>query len=175
MKGESADLFCIFFKYSTHTHVMMKVCLLLILFYSDLCPSMGKSYDQPHWAFSGRHDILFPSSISRERTYGSCQHCFHVQTVGRGHRMVVEPCGGSGCISMINNTELEEEDQPTEKYDLEQCGMIKTDRTIVNKALQLKISTGVKSTLRPAEYPWLVSLFICFLRRHSPLFLPGSY
>lgn len=154
----------------------MKVLLLLILFYSDLCPSIGKSIGQsPPWPFGGSYDFRFPSSISREKDYGSCHHCFHVQTVGRGRRMMVEPCGGSGCISMINNTELEEEDQPTEKYDLNQCGMIKTDRSIVNKALQLKISTGVKSTLRPAEYPWLVSLSIRFAMRLSHLFLQGSY
>ncbi len=73
--------------------------------------------------------------------------------------MTVEPCGSYDCISIINNTDLEEYNEPTIDYDLNQCGMIKTnDRTIINKALQLKISIGVKSTLRPAEYPWLVSL-----------------
>ena len=145
----------------------MKVFLLLILVYSDLCPSMGKSVGQSSWPYSGSYDFLFPSSISREQAYGSCRHCFNVRTLDRGRRMIVEPCGGSGCISMINNTELEEEDQPTEKYDLNQCGMI--------KALQLKISTGVKSTLRPAEYPWLVSLSLCFALRLSYFFPQGSY
>jgi hypothetical protein len=71
--------------------------------------------------------------------------------------MIIEPCGGYNCISLINNTDLEEENEPTEEYDLNQCGR---DRLFINKALQLKISTSVKNTLRPAEYPWLVSIQI---------------
>ena len=71
--------------------------------------------------------------------------------------MTVERCGDDDCISMVNNTDLVEYDEPTVEYDLNQCGTIQTDRTLINKALQLKISVGVKGTLRPAEYPWLVS------------------
>jgi hypothetical protein len=90
--------------------------------------------------------------------------------------MNVEPCGGHDCVSIINNTDLEEYDKPTEEYDLSQCGMIKNDRSLINKALQLKISTGVKSTLRPAEYPWLVSIYISIYRSHLVLFFSqGSY
>jgi len=72
--------------------------------------------------------------------------------------MVVEPCGGYNCISIINNPYLREYNKPTEDYDLNKCGKIKNDRLLVNKALQLKISTSIKNTLRPAEYPWLVSI-----------------
>jgi hypothetical protein len=70
--------------------------------------------------------------------------------------MLVEPCGGPNCVSMINSTYLTE-NEPTKKYDFNQCGMINNSYSIVNKALQLKVSTSVKNTLRPAEYPWLVS------------------
>ena len=76
-----------------------------------------------------------------------------------GRRMMIEPCGGHNCISIINNTELEEFHEPTEEYDLSQCGKMQTNHLLINKALQLKISTNVKNTLRPAEYPWLVSSF----------------
>ena len=48
--------------------------------------------------------------------------------------------------------------QPTKDYDLTNCGKIETDRSIIAKALQLKISTSVRNTLRPAEYPWLVRI-----------------
>jgi len=72
--------------------------------------------------------------------------------------MFVEPCGGYNCISIINNTNLEETNEPTQDYDLNKCGKIKNDRSFIHKALQLKISTNIKNTLRPAEYPWLVSL-----------------
>jgi trypsin len=80
--------------------------------------------------------------------------------------MLVEPCGGPNCVSMINSTYLKEI-EPTKKYDFNQCGMINNNNnnsySILNKALQLKISTSVKNTLRPAEYPWLVS----FLDNHK--------
>jgi len=72
--------------------------------------------------------------------------------------MIVEPCGGDDCISIINNTDLKEINEPTEDYDLNKCGKIKNDHSFITKALQLKISTSIKNTLRPAEYPWLVSI-----------------
>ena len=72
--------------------------------------------------------------------------------------MLVEPCGGSNCVSIVNSTSIKEND-PTQKYDLNQCGMVNSSSSsITNKALHLKVSTSVKNTLRPAEYPWLVSL-----------------
>jgi hypothetical protein len=74
--------------------------------------------------------------------------------------MIVEPCGGHNCVSIINSTDLEEDHEPTQAYDFNACGIIKKDRAFINKALQLKISTSVKNTLRPAEYPWLVSIDI---------------
>lgn len=70
--------------------------------------------------------------------------------------MLIEPCGGPNCVSMINSTYIRDQG-PAEKYDFTQCGMVNNSYSISNKALQLKISTGVKNTLRPAEYPWLVS------------------
>jgi hypothetical protein len=72
--------------------------------------------------------------------------------------MIVEPCGEHDCISIINNTDLEEINEPTEEYDLNKCGRSKNDQSFSTKALQLKISTSIKNTLRPAEYPWLVSI-----------------
>ncbi len=72
--------------------------------------------------------------------------------------MIVEPCGGPNCVSMVNSTYLREI-EPTQKYDFNQCGIVpKSSYSIFNKALQLKVSTSVKNTLRPAEYPWLVSV-----------------
>ena len=72
--------------------------------------------------------------------------------------MLIEPCGGPNCISIINSSYIKE-DERTKKYDFNQCGTINNNGySILNKALQLKISTSVKNTLRPAEYPWLVSL-----------------
>jgi hypothetical protein len=85
--------------------------------------------------------------------------------------MIIEPCGGYNCISLINNTDLEVENEPTEEYDLNQCGR---DHLFINKALQLKISTSVKNTLRPAEYPWLVSIQI-LPKQKSRFFSKGSY
>ena len=70
--------------------------------------------------------------------------------------MLVEPCGGYNCISIVNNTELEDLNQSTEDYDLNNCGKISNQHLFINKGLQLKISTSIKNTLRPAEYPWLV-------------------
>ncbi len=72
--------------------------------------------------------------------------------------MIVETCGGHDCISIINNTDLKETNEPTQDYDLNKCGRIQNDRSFSTKALQLKISTSIKNTLRPAEYPWLVSI-----------------
>jgi hypothetical protein len=73
--------------------------------------------------------------------------------------MIAEPCGGPNCVSMINSTFLTEI-EPTTKYDFNQCGIVNNNQnySILNKALQLKVSTSVKNTLRPAEYPWLVSI-----------------
>ena len=84
--------------------------------------------------------------------------------------MLVESCGGPNCIPIVNSSYMKE-NEPTKKYDLSQCGTINTSGfSMTNKALQLKVSTSVKNTLRPGEYPWLVSfispsiLSICSLR-----------
>ncbi|CAF4738530.1 unnamed protein product [Rotaria sp. Silwood1] len=108
-----------------------------------------------------RHVVIipFPSAISREKSVppSPCNDCFHFHTF-KGNRMVIEPCGGPDCVAIIKSRNLREI-QPSRKYDFEQCGMInKKDYSIVNKALQLKVSTSVKNTLRPAEYPWLVRI-----------------
>jgi hypothetical protein len=72
--------------------------------------------------------------------------------------MLVEPCGGSNCSSAVISPYMKET-KPSKDYDFSQCGMINnSDYSFLNKALQLKISTGVENTLRPAEFPWLVSL-----------------
>jgi hypothetical protein len=92
--------------------------------------------------------------------------------------MIVTPCGGPNCVSIVNSTYMKE-NEPTKKYDFSQCGMVNNNSySISNKALQLKVSTSVKNTLRPAEYPWLVSLinpqlFVCFLNLF--FFFSGSY
>ncbi len=92
--------------------------------------------------------------------------------------MLVEPCGGPNCIPIVNNT-YSRENEPTKKYDLSQCGIVNNSNySISNKALQLKVSTSIKNTLRPAEYPWLVSFylfFILFKINSSFLFCLGSY
>jgi hypothetical protein len=62
--------------------------------------------------------------------------------------MIVEPCGGYDCISIINNTASGEMNEPTKDYNLNKCG---NDRLLINKALQLKISTSMKNTLRSVE------------------------
>jgi hypothetical protein len=80
--------------------------------------------------------------------------------MANGRRMIVEPCGGSQCVPIVNNTQPEEENEPTQEYDFNQCGLMKSSPMLTAKALQLKISTGVKNTLRPAEYPWLVRMSI---------------
>lgn len=72
--------------------------------------------------------------------------------------MLIERCGGHNCISIMNNTDPDEENLPTQSYDFSQCGRTEHTANIVSKALQLKISTSVKNTLRPAEYPWLVRM-----------------
>ncbi|UJR36915.1 hypothetical protein I4U23_029627 [Adineta vaga] len=72
--------------------------------------------------------------------------------------MLVQPCGGSSCISIINSTTLTK-NEPTKKYNFSECGIPNDIKhSIANKALQMKVSTGVKNTLRPAEYPWLVRI-----------------
>ena len=76
--------------------------------------------------------------------------------------MLVEPCGGPSCVSMVNSTYLRYNSEPAKKYDFSQCGMVNNSGySITNKALQLKVSTSVKNTLRPAEYPWLVNSILC--------------
>lgn len=95
----------------------------------------------------------------------TCDHCFNVRTIDGGRRMLVEKCGGYNCVSIVNSTDPDELNEPTQYYDLEQCGQIKTNRLLINKALQLKISTSIKNTLRPAEYPWLVSFFFEYFNR----------
>ncbi|CAF4843454.1 unnamed protein product, partial [Rotaria sp. Silwood1] len=112
--------------------------------------------------FDNSHDIIhipLQSSLSREKIYTlSCRNCFTFYTMTGGRRMIVEPCGGHNCISIINNTDLEDYNEPTEDYDLNKCGVAQNDRLLKKRALQLKISTSVKNTLRPAEYPWLVRI-----------------
>lgn len=93
----------------------------------------------------------------------TCDHCFYVRTIDGGRRMLVEKCGRYNCVSIVNSTDPDELNEPTQYYDLEQCGQIKTNRLLINKALQLKISTSIENTLRPAEYPWLVSFFLNIL------------
>jgi hypothetical protein len=92
--------------------------------------------------------------------------------------MLVEPCGGLNCVSMVNSTYMRE-NEPAQKYDFSQCGMVNySGHSISNKALQLKVSTGVKNTLRPAEYPWLVSLInyqMLFFEKKRVFFVSGSY
>ncbi|UJR09264.1 hypothetical protein I4U23_013510 [Adineta vaga] len=103
--------------------------------------------------------VPFQYSLPQEKkVIPICRNCFSFQTIENGRRMIVEPCGGYHCISIINSTDPEEENLPTQHYDFSQCGQMKSTPTIMNKALQLKISTGVKDTLRPAEYPWLVRI-----------------
>ncbi len=89
--------------------------------------------------------------------------------------MLVEPCGGSSCVSIINSTYIKE-NEPTKKYDFSQCGMGNNNSySILNKALQLKVSTSVKNTLRPAEYPWLVSFIDHQILFSNLFFSSGSY
>lgn len=71
--------------------------------------------------------------------------------------MLVESCGGPNCVPIVNSSYIKEH-EPTKKYDLSQCGMINhSGVSMTNKALQLKVSTSIKNTLRAGEYPWLVS------------------
>ncbi|CAF3906861.1 unnamed protein product [Rotaria sordida] len=105
--------------------------------------------------------ISLPSIFSRDKISSSspsCKNCFHFRTIKGGSRMLIDPCGEPDCVPIIKSPNLQEI-EPTEKYDFEQCGIFdKKDNSIVNKALQLKVSTSVKNTLRPAEYPWLVRI-----------------
>lgn len=74
-----------------------------------------------------------------------------------GRRMFAEQCGGHTCVPLVKSTNSKKH-EPTINYDLKRCGaMSNRGNPIVHKALQLKVSTHVKNTLRPAEYPWLVS------------------
>lgn len=99
----------------------------------------------------------------------SCDHCFHFQTLNEGRRMIVERCGGLDCVSIVQNNSLKHH-EPTKKFNLEQCGMIKGNSySMVNKALQVKVSTNVENTLRPGEYPWLVSFLFLFYEKQFNL------
>lgn len=72
--------------------------------------------------------------------------------------MFVTPCGGSNCVPIIRNTEIDENSvRPMQYYNFDQCGIIPSGSRLT-RAIQLKMSTGVENTLRPAEYPWLVSM-----------------
>jgi hypothetical protein len=109
-----------------------------------------------------RRVIHIPFQSSEEKAVDSslCKHCFYFRTIDAGRRMIIEPCGGPNCVSIVNSTYLKEI-EPAIKYNFSQCGTVnKNGYSISNKALQLKVSTGVKNTLRPAEYPWLVSFFV---------------
>ena len=85
----------------------------------------------------------------------TCDNCFRFQTVDKGRRLLVTPCGSATCVPMINSSYMQNV-APSIKYDFDQCG--RTRESVNTKGLQLKISTSVKNTLRPAEYPWLVRL-----------------
>ncbi|CAF1439455.1 unnamed protein product [Adineta steineri] len=102
--------------------------------------------------------IPFHNAIPRRQPPPTCRNCFSFRTFDGGRRMIVEPCGGHNCVSMVNNTNSEEENEPTEDYDLNKCGIMNERYRLINKALTLKISTGVKDTLNTAEYPWLVRI-----------------
>jgi len=88
----------------------------------------------------------------------TCQNCFHFQTIDKGRRLLVTPCGDSTCVPMINSTYMQQV-SPSIKYDFDKCGQTREMSTSVNpKSLKLKISTSVQNTLRTAEYPWLVRI-----------------
>lgn len=76
--------------------------------------------------------------------------------------MLVESCGGPNCVPMVSSS-YGKDNEPTKKYDFSQCGMVNSSSSsITNKALQMKVSTSVKNTLRPGEYPWLVCSILSF-------------
>lgn len=133
-----------------------KCCILFILF---ICCASSSRTSWPFMEFNGRYGYYQqPSSIQKERLNPTCRHCFNARSLNNGQQMLVDPCGGEKCIAIVNNNELQEFDEPTEDYDLTNCGKIEADQTLITKALQLKISTSVKYTLQPAEYPWLVRI-----------------
>ncbi|CAF1187093.1 unnamed protein product [Rotaria sordida] len=138
----------------------MQYFILFIIF--NKCISSQSLWSIRIPFFDNSRDIIhipYPSSISREKIYTpSCRNCFNSYTIAGGRRMIVEPCGGNNCISIVNNTYLEEDNEPTQTYDLNKCGLIKNDHLLKKRTLQLKVSTSVKNTLRPAEYPWLVRI-----------------
>lgn len=74
--------------------------------------------------------------------------------------MIVERCGDENCIPIINNTDLDEYHQPTVHYNFDECGLSDNVQSLKSGKIQTKISAGVKDTLRPAEYPWLVCISI---------------
>ncbi|CAF0842351.1 unnamed protein product [Adineta ricciae] len=138
----------------------MKYLLLLILV--NYCSSSGPTWsvviplpDGSQQVVHGPLQYIFPQE--RKETL-ICRHCFSFRTIDDDRRMLIKPCGGHNCISIMNNTDPEEENLPTQSYDFSQCGRAENIPSIVSKALQLKISTSVKNTLRPAEYPWLVRI-----------------
>ena len=87
-----------------------------------------------------------------------CRHCFQFNSIDNGRRMIIERCGGDECDPIVNST-VPLEVLPTIDYDEKECGQVKitSPMEIISKSLALKVSTGVKNILRPAEYPWLVS------------------
>ncbi|CAF3265138.1 unnamed protein product [Rotaria socialis] len=104
------------------------------------------------------HSPFQPSAYRNNNNKIACLNCFTFYTMDGGRRMIVEPCGGRNCISIVNNTHLDEYHQPTQDYDFNKCGSVQNYPSIKKGTLQVKISTSVKNTLRPAEYPWLVRI-----------------
>ncbi|CAF0944832.1 unnamed protein product [Adineta steineri] len=143
--------------------IRVLLLLLILVNYSNHAQASSSS----SWSLSiplpdgTRHVIQMPSRSSNsidEISSPTCHNCFNFRTLNAEKRMIVEPCGGPNCVSIINSTNLYEH-EPTKKYNFSQCGMIDNSKySIINKALQLKVSTGVRNTLRPAEYPWLVRI-----------------
>lgn len=66
----------------------------------------------------------------------------------------MKPCNSdSKCLPLIKNPDSNETSTVTDDYDFQKCGH-------VEKSIQLRISTGIRNKLRPAEYPWLVRIEI---------------
>ncbi|CAF0736742.1 unnamed protein product [Didymodactylos carnosus] len=89
-----------------------------------------------------------------------CENCFRLTTLTDGKYIFVEPCGGESCVAIVNNSRIRNFGK-TVAYDLNKCGKsneISSKSDIIPKALQLKISTSYKNTVRRGEMPWLVRL-----------------
>ena len=59
----------------------------------------------------------------------------------------VTPCGGSNCVPLIKNYEINNGIiRPTQYYDFNQCGIVNSSLRF-NRAIQLKISTGIEKNI----------------------------